>query len=232
MRLLLFDSTESEISVTHYPPIQLENYENYTLGLTSFKVFNSIPNVDSSNNVFSVGGYDIRIPTGSYQMKDIVNYIQGSIKDYNILHPTFNCFLVMNANVNTLQTEIKCTHDIDFRKPNSMSSIFGFENILLRGGRKHVSTKQVNIFKVNTVKIVCSICEGSYDNGVPSHIIYDFFPTVPPGYKINENPQNVIYLPINTSEIYTVTIRIEDQNGDLINFRGEEISIKLHLKKN
>lgn len=72
---------------------------------------------------------------------------------------------------------------------------------------------------------------GSYKNGKLHHIIYQFFPNVPPGYKIVEAPSNIVYLPINVKTISNVTVKIQDQDDKLLNFQGETITIRLHLKK-
>ena len=63
------------------------------------------------------------------------------------------------------------------------------------------------------------------------HVIHKFFLVVPPGYSIVEKPSEVIYLPINTKEINEIILKITDQNGNLVNFRGEVITIRLHLQK-
>lgn len=84
---------------------------------------------------------------------------------------------------------------------------------------------------METVRIVCNITSGSFTNGYEDHIIHEFYPTVPPGYKIVEIPANVIYLPVNTTRIHNITVRLEDQTGHLINFRDETITLRLHLKK-
>jgi len=47
---------------------------------------------------------------------------------------------------------------------------------------------------------------------------------------MNITPHNLIYLPVNTIEISTLSIHITDQNGELINLRGENYSIRLHLR--
>jgi len=52
---------------------------------------------------------------------------------------------------------------------------------------------------------------------------------VPPGYRIIQTP-NVIYLPVKVKRIETLKLRIIDQNNDLVDFRGEEIVVRLHLK--
>jgi len=52
------------------------------------------------------------------------------------------------------------------------------------------------------------------------------------GYKIVERISHPIYLPvIKTSSISLITIRIVDEEGELINFNGEEISLALELKQ-
>jgi len=61
----------------------------------------------------------------------------------------------------------------------------------------------------------------------PNHTLHEFGINVPPGYKRTVTPHNLIYLPINCDEIST---RIVDQNGDLVNLRGENVSIRMHIR--
>lgn len=67
-------------------------------------------------------------------------------------------------------------------------------------------------------------------NDSPAHILHEFALDVPPGYKLAERPRNLIYLPVNVREISRLEIRILDQEGRLINFRGEEITLRIHLR--
>lgn len=62
------------------------------------------------------------------------------------------------------------------------------------------------------------------------HILHMFYPTVPPGYKIIEVPSNVIYLPTNIKYIDEIILKIIDQDGNLINFKKEFVTVRLHLK--
>ena len=62
------------------------------------------------------------------------------------------------------------------------------------------------------------------------HAIHTLFPAVPPGYKIIEIPTQVIYLPITVHTIDNIQLRIVDQDGNFVNFRGEIITIRLHIK--
>ena len=72
---------------------------------------------------------------------------------------------------------------------------------------------------------------GSYVNGGSSSAIHAFFPNVAPGYKIIEIPNRLTFLPVNKSQINTVTLSLTNQNNELINFRGDEVTIKLQLRK-
>ena len=45
--------------------------------------------------------------------------------------------------------------------------------------------------------------------------------TVPIGAKIIEQPQNINYFPLNTTLLQEITVRILDQDGNLIIIPGE-----------
>ena len=56
------------------------------------------------------------------------------------------------------------------------------------------------------------------------HTIYEFFPAVSPGYKIVEVRSPIIYLPITVKYINNLQLHLVDQDGHLVNFRGEVIT--------
>ncbi|CAG9839231.1 unnamed protein product [Diabrotica balteata] len=70
---------ESVLSTKIYPPIILNENEQYVLGLIDFMSYNTIPNVDQTNNKFHIDGYDITIPEGSYEVEDLSNYLTKKI---------------------------------------------------------------------------------------------------------------------------------------------------------
>ena len=91
-------------------------------------------------------------------------------------------------------------------------------------------SSSVKIFKINTLRVECNITTGAYINNKSVHTIHEFFPLVPAGYRIVEIPKSVIYLPVNVRSINYLQLKIVDQDNEVVNFRNETITIRLHLK--
>ena len=136
----------------------------------------------------------------------------------------------MKANNNTLRSSIKCTHKVDFRASDSIGFLLGFTPGILDPNVTHNSDLPIKILKINCLRVECNITAGAYSNGEKVHTIHEFFPAVPPGFKIIEIPRQVIYLPVTVKSINNIELRIVDQDGNLVNFRKEVITIRLHIK--
>lgn len=210
-----------------FPPLEL--YGEWYVGLLDFTSYNSIPNVtEGKNNAFPVKiSKDqwsvIKLPTGTYEISDIETYLQKQLGERTIS---------LRPNNNTLKCEIYCKHVIDFsHTPNTIASMLGFkENQQLEAYKTHESNVPVDIIKVNTVHVRSNIVQGAYKDGQDQHTLHSFYPTVAPGFKIVETPTNVIYLPVNVQRVDNIILSLVDQDGDLVDFRGEVITIRLHLK--
>lgn len=269
----------SQLTAQYCPAIDTSDGE-YVCGLIDFQTFNSIPNIDETNNLFYFGhpnqnveikpaniilnsvelfesstsekeeeekasrkrrrraagniAYNnhkkisltfIKIPTGSYELEHLAEYLQKRLKKKGTK-------LVLQPNKNTLRCELFCNQPIDFSRPNTIGTLLGFRSDrVLDAYEAHESQLPANILKVNIIRVECNIITGSYLNNRASHAIHEFSPKVPPGYKINEVPQNVIYYPITVKNIQKIELSLVDQNNQSINFRGETITIRLHIKK-
>lgn len=123
-----------------------------------------------------------------------------------------------------------CTETVDFTVDNSIGSLLGFSKQKLEPNKWHESNNEVNIQPVSVIRITCDIVQGSYINGEPSHIIHEFVPSVAPGFRYIEAPINVIYFPIQKSYISSLNIKVIDDNDNCINFRQENIHLRLHLR--
>jgi len=139
----------------------------------------------------------------------------------------------MQSNNITLQVHITTTKEPNyFNINNSIGQLLGFNKKIIYPNLKetYISDQRVNILKINTIRLVCNIVRGSYIDSRQDHSLYEFGINVPPGYKLNITSHNLIYLPVNTREISTLSIHITDQNGELINLRGENYTIRLNLR--
>ena len=220
---LTLSGTSSLLETQFFPPIELSSDKNYVLGLIELLTFNSIPNIDKSNNKFYVGDEVITIPTGSYEIEDIERYLQETLTPKGIS-------ISLKPNNNTLRSVINCSHPIDFRSRDTIGQMLGFIPRVIHPNRAQSSDFPVTILKVNALRVECNITSGAYINGCKVHTIHEFFPAVPPGYKIIEVPSQVIYLPVNVKSIDHLEVRLVDQDGNLVNFRGEVITVRLHIK--
>lgn len=220
---LSISGNKSALSTIYYPTLQFDG--EYECALLHLSTFNSIPNIDSKNNIFFYGiNEHLEIPEGAYELQDISDYIKQNLKLKGI---TFNLF----CNNNTLKITIYCDKDIHFEKDNSLGKLLGFGRQTLKANILHESQLPVNILSTTVLRIECDIVSGSYIDGKSSHIIHEFAPNVPPGYRIIEIPKNIIYFPVNQTNVSTINIRLLDNNHNLINLRGEEVQLYLHIKK-
>lgn len=220
---LTLSGRSSTLETQYFPPIELSANKNYVAGLVEFTTFNSIPNIDIGNNKIHIEGCEvITIPTGSYEIEDIESYIQKVL--------VHDATISIQPNNNELHSEIKCSRRIDFTQKDSIGRLLGFTQRLLEPNVLHKSDLPVAILKVNTLQIQCNITTGAYMNQHKVHTIHEFFPVVPPGYKIVEVPSHVIYLPVTVRAIHQLQLKIVDQDGEIVNFRGETITIRLHIK--
>jgi hypothetical protein len=169
----------------------------------------------------------ITVPEGTYEFEDLRLFLKSE------LYHKWGVDLTMRINKHIMKVEIRCSHKVDFTQPGSIGQVLGFSNsrILEPPGIYYKSDSVIGISGLNVIRIECNIASGSYTNGIEDHILYEFPPEVDPGYKIEVVPPNPIYLPINTHRIDNIILRIIDEKGKLLNFRGESINIRLHLRR-
>ena len=131
---------------------------------------------------------------------------------------TFQSIMIINGNVK-----------VDFTIPNSIRTVLGFNSAIYAKGR-HLSEHNVNIMKINSIFVHTDIICSTYVNGSQTPVIYSFFPNIPPGGKIIVQPKVLIYLPVSLSVISRLTSWLTDEEDNLLNLRGEELTIKYHLR--
>lgn len=225
---ITLNGNSSELSAFFFPAIELDQPYEFSCGLLDFTTYHSIPNVNETNNTFTFWKNDqnitvIDIPNGSYEIEDIVKYLNEEMSKRG--HT-----LDMKLNKNTIKVTFKSDVKVDFDFPKSIGRVLGFSktcnaNILWE------STDPIRVTDLNVMRIECDLVGGTYINGKPSHTIHQFTPNVSPGYKIVEVPRNIIYLPVVKREISSIHLKFVDQSGNPIDFRGETVTCRLHIKR-
>ena len=131
------------------------------------------------------------------------------------LLPTKNYVLGLNIQHHfEYRSLMKCTHKVDFRVPDSICFLLGFTPGLLDPNVTHNSDLPIKILQINCLRVECNITAGAYANGEKVHTIHEFFPSVPPGFKIIEIPRQVIYVPFTVKSINNIELRIVNQDGN------------------
>ena len=141
---------------------------------------------------------DIIIPEGSYHVEDINEFIQRKMRKnghYEKANDKDN--IEISANTNTIKSEMIINNNCEvvFRRYNSINSLIRFYSKLYTSGL-HESENMVNILTINSILVNIDIISDSHVNGSTQPTIFSFFPDVSPGYKIIENPHNLLYLSI------------------------------------
>ena len=238
-----YDTTNA-IDTSHYtmtisPPIELKSMD-YCLALLNLETYYSFPNIKSTNNAlkyYSVaqGAYkDIFVPTGAYNIFDINVAINAEIEKNG--DATKSVFFKEMTAESKCELKLKPKVAVDFNVPNSINKVLGFLKQIygITTGNTNqffISENNVDIIDINSIYVNCDLIKNSYDNGKISTALYTFFPVVPPNFKIIERPSPPLYLPINNSSISAITVWITNELGELIDFRGETVTIRFYLQK-
>lgn len=228
MYTITLNGNSSELSCDFFPPIEVG--KNAKVCLLGFQTNNSIPNINSKcdqigfiNKNDHITRQVYSLPTGSYELSEIEAVIKHILADSKI---SFE----LKGNNNTLKCEMLCSASIDLSMPNNIGELLGFEKRIYDANVKHQSDKLVNITKTNCIYIESNLVMGSFNNGKQCHTIHEFYPNVPPGYKVIENPTHLVFYSINCSSITRAEIILKNQDNELIDLRGEPVSIRLLIK--
>lgn len=228
------------LNCSFFPEIELDPHAEYYCALLELTTYHSIANINEKNSLLwykrsAVGPAEnivgaplieqFLIPAGAYEAAEILNLIKSQFasKGLNFEY---------KIDQNTLKASVKCEVEID-RSSKIFTEVFGFklsEN--LKPGVWHHASGIIKIFSQDVIRVKCNIVSGSFKEGKPSHVIHEFATNkVDVGYKIIEQPKNLIYLPVNTRRINYIELSLVDQYNDPIDFRGENITCRIHIKK-
>jgi hypothetical protein len=236
---IVVSSNKTRFKTRFNPPIQLNKKKSHEIALVNLETYYSFPNVDATNNYFRYspdGGsswVEIYIPIGSYDITDINETIQLKMRQnghYDRGNEEYH--ITISANSNTLKSVLLLggNYQVDFRANNSVASVLGFNSDIYTLEYQE-SENVVNILSINSLLVNVDIITGSYVNGSTQPTIYSFFPNISPGYNIIETPVNLVYLPVTLDTIHSLETSLTDQDGGLLNLRGEKLTMRFHIRE-
>lgn len=234
-----FSGKTSILQSSFFPEILLDSNSNYSCGLLDFTSYNSIPNiVENKNNQFIfkqiVNGKKskektISLPTGAYEALEILTYLKEQLT-VDKINLTYEISAVTSKVRIAFDKEIEWTGGL-------VLNILGFQNNgkakkIFKSKEVYWSDQIVKITNIDVIRIECDIVSGSYINGKHCNTIHQFSHCKNlVGYKFIEQPIHIIYLPIKQNRLQSIQISIVDQDDNLIDFRGEQISCRIHIRK-
>ena len=229
---IIVSKNKSDFITVFNPSIQLDPNKEYEIALVDLETYYSFPNITSHNNeirYFKRLGKvkHVRFPTGSYEFEGLNKEIERQLEQ----NGDKNAFK-LTPNLNTFQSilEVKAGYTVIFTGDTSMKDVLGFIGHTYDAGI-HVSENTVQILAINSILVHINIINGSFVNGSQEPVIYSFFPKVSPGRKIVQTPVNPIYLPVSLNNIRDLHVKITDQKNIPLDLRGEEVTIRFHIRQ-
>lgn len=240
--------------------LQERDYELALLLFETFNAIPNVDESNNRFTFSETSGgtpYTLYLPTGAYEINEIENCINSEI-DVKVkeMMPNFkkmdqqleanpkealyeniarkeavkSKYLTLQPNHITLKCKMFCQLYVHFNESKSIRKLLGFDRQLYNKNVWYEAQSPTDISKVNIIRITCSLTQGAYSQGQNSHIIHEFSSSNNPGYKISEAPNNLIYFPVVVRSISDIAVKICDQDDGLVNFRGERITVRLHLR--
>lgn len=230
----------SSLSTNLYPEIELDEQYDYSCCLLDFSIqFPALKAVlTEKNNSFAYFyGYSdgvIELPTGEHETQSIAMQINKQMREAKI-------WMKLRFDRNTMKYHIEASPNlrINFRKfRDSVASIFGFDEANedeLTGNVSYEADYSIaKPFDVETIRVDCDLVNGgSFHDGIGTHTLHEFYPPPISNYKMIEQPDNLIYLPVVKQRISSINITLTDQSGKPIDLvAGVQVHCRISVKRN
>ena len=234
----------TSLTSTYSPVINVNG--NSEIALVWLKTHNSGFTRDTENILINGSGNSmeilyngytlaIQIDPGIYNISQINSKICKTITDFAKDQPTY--FSLTHANTHS-KCRINCDQRINFGVANSLADTLGFEKKIydkFTSKELYHQSNKINYYKSNheynsSIKVICNLVKGSFDNGQQSHSIYEFYPQESVKTEIVESPINLIYYKLKTAVIKKIKIDLVDEENKPIDNSNEKITVILHIR--
>lgn len=234
----------SDFTVSFRPPIELGSL-NYEVALLKTNLWFTRINIEGKSIFWSSDGTtysEMTIPDGNYTIGDVNQLLRDAQEDAGVTDTVDGLTVYgieLEANYNTNRSTFiidntiasgAYTFKIDLTQAGNLSTFLGFDEQVITATASGENIAQVNGGD-DAYQVRCDLIDNSYDNGSASDIVYSFVPSVPPGANIEINPIHLVYLQVNKSTIYSMRMRLTNQDGTKIDLNGEDIVYSIILRQ-
>ena len=169
---------------------------------------------------------------GIYTFKDISEALLNILQ---IEYPGPGNVIDIEYDDITMKTKLVVRYGIiaiRFDEKSFFSNILGFTpGWDYKFYNKYTSQKIVNLSNTNKIHLKCDAINGSVVNGLRQPILYSFVLDKLPGYKVFPEPETIDYKKINKSVLNTITLYLENDNNEEVDFNGETLTFTLQMIK-
>ena len=218
----------STIKTVFEHPIILPEDHTYSVALCALHTSYSWPNLDIHNNKFiyhdRTEWKTIRFPVGTYNLDNINSHLQEVLEEKDMIK--------IYGDGSTLKTviEIEDGYQVKFPEIGGLGDLLGFEPRTFTSG-KYQGDSIVEITAANSVLVQCDLINSSYIDGKKSNVIFTFNVIKQPGTRISISPKNLLYYPLAFNVISSFTVRLCNQKSELLNLRGEYLSVFFDIQQ-
>ena len=238
--LIVMDKSTHEGYLFH--PLQTNN-KQFKIAFTFLTGYNGIFNVTNSNNKFYFektitdedGFVQINIPPGAHEIEALDKELKRIFisEEY---YTQANYPFKNKPNFSTLGSNIEISPQgpiISFMFDDSIRDLLGF-NARTLYEEYNLSPDPVEIISFNNIFIETDIAKGMIFKGKRSGIIMNFTMSVSPGYKyICRFEGGVLqwYMMESKDIISSLSLKLKNEDGDLVSFNGQSLSFRLSIKE-
>jgi hypothetical protein len=218
--------------------LNLELDKQYEIALVSASMWYSWYNISDSQYSNASWRYSINngatwiehvIPDGLYSIDALNAYLsKTATEDGN--DPAS---LILSANYSSFRCLITLGvgYKLDLTQ-SSLHEIIGFDQQILTVSKE--GERNVNITNsINSISIHCSIVDSnaSFFNNQATDTVFSVVPRSGPSTLLDVRPLHLIYLPITTRNLSSITISVTNQLNTVVDLNGEHTSFVLHIRE-
>lgn len=227
----------SQLSLRLTSPMKLEDS---LICLSDMTVYYSWPNIAEkyannkftyvTNDVSDTNVVEVTIPDGSYEIKDINNYLHFvMIKNKHMPDSKGNYGINIYANRVHNRVTISVNKQYTLRLPSGgFAQVLGFSHNIAITNQEINGDEIPTVERVESVFVHCNLAQNNFQ--LDSSLIYSFTPDKPAGSLLNIKPNFPQWRRTrNNVEINQIDVWFTDQNNKLLDLDDPKLKVELQI---